>query len=990
MNGTFIGTNSDQFVEGQGIQAYMFDIASTLVSGNNVLGIRVVNLNKEEPALRASFGFEEGNITSYIGTDQRWQATTQGIKAYPRITANLPLWTAPTFDSSNWPQATIVPTPTTTPLLLANPALYEHPMPNHWMSIGTGHEAYFVHKFVIPLGTIHVWLRLIATGPASIFLNGQLATIWNGQVPITQQNPVDYLSDNYQIDPDALVQYDTGLALGAYDISSYLHAGTNTIAIHITSPGTTASQVGLETLSTAFSADLLVGDAQGHLTWTDPDQVNSLWRASNTLAAGWEQGSSATQAWHAPLSIGRPGLSQTIYLPGTDTSRSINIPPFTQIALVILFSILFVLGLWLLMSLRILRPFYRSRRDAMVQLSLAYMPALACEFLLIILARESLIPQPFPYTWFWAIVLLALTLLGYCMLWLHAKAQVQQEGVAVVPGTCSGFAAPPPALPTMLQHCLTWLRAHWCLVLIILVAIPLIGYNLTYEPYWQDELTSYYAAKGILLHGLPLLPSGFLYPKGELYSYLLALVIALFGEQSGTLRLISVAAYLLSLPVFYKVACYFFDTRISLLATAMLAFSPMTLTWGRAVRMYELAQFLTIIVMYLLYRALQERHRPYLVYLAILALVVTYFSHEEVFIIFPALLLYVLITSSNRLRRFPWVLTNKHWLIASAIGGGAILTQLLVVRFSHPPVLGTDPSQQPLIEPSTENISYYIKLLFFPLQLSKTLPFITVNSLLALLGCIWAFYRGDGRARYCAVFFLLSFAILAGIFTLTANRYILPLLPAFYALGSYGLFSALDFIWGHRWSSSSLLKVNQLQENEKPFARTSVFQPKLALILLTITFLCAGILLAPALPISGYDLFTSHVLGITYHRHYSDYDTAGEYIRDHEHPGDIVISISPAISILYYVGHVDYFFSVDRALYLFERDTHITDTPTGSTPLLSQNDFLSVLSTHARVWIVTDQGLYQSGSKDGNRFTFASDFRIVYRGYGSAVYVRLN
>src|SRR6266568_3385407 len=82
---------------------------------------------------------------------------------------------------------------------------------------------------------------------------------------------------------------------------------------------------------------------------------------------------------------------------------------------------------------------------------------------------------------------------------------------------------------TLKKQILTQLYAHWVLLLIILASIPLICYQLNYEPYWQDELTSYYAAKGVLLHGLPLLPSGFLYAKGELYSYLLALSIAIFG-----------------------------------------------------------------------------------------------------------------------------------------------------------------------------------------------------------------------------------------------------------------------------------------------------------------------------------------------------------------------------------------------------------------------------------------------------------------------------
>jgi hypothetical protein len=144
----------------------------------------------------------------------------------------------------------------------------------------------------------------------------------------------------------------------------------------------------------------------------------------------------------------------------------------------------------------------------------------------------------------------------------------------------------------------------------------------------------------------------------------------------------------------------------------------------------------------------------------------------------------------------------------------------------------------------------------------------------------------------------------------------------------------------------------------------------------------------PILPISNYNLFVSRQAGFLYHRHYADYDALEQYMQQHWRKGDIVISVSPAISVLYYAGHVDYFFSIDRALYLFERDGHIVDTPTGSTPLLSQGDFQSVLATHKRIWIISDNGMYQAGVTRNGRFTFPPDFQVVFEGYGSAIYFR--
>src|SRR6266516_8090608 len=119
--------------------------------------------------------------------------------------------------------------------------------------------------------------------------------------------------------------------------------------------------------------------------------------------------------------------------------------------------------------------------------------------------------------------------------------------------------------------------------------------------------------------------------------------MAIFGDQNGMPRLVSMLEYLISLPLFYGVGCYFFDRRIALLSTAMLAFSPYALLWGRQTRMYEQAFLMTLIVAYILYYALQHYQRVRPVYLAIACVVIAYLSHEETFIILPAIIICVLL-----------------------------------------------------------------------------------------------------------------------------------------------------------------------------------------------------------------------------------------------------------------------------------------------------------------------------------------------------------
>ncbi len=143
------------------------------------------------------------------------------------------------------------------------------------------------------------------------------------------------------------------------------------------------------------------------------------------------------------------------------------------------------------------------------------------------------------------------------------------------------------------------------------------------------------------------------------------------------------------------------------------------------------------------------------------------------------------------------------------------------------------------------------------------------------------------------------------------------------------------------------------------------------------------------LPIANYNLFVSRMAGFSYYRHHPDYDNAAQYIHQYWRKNDIVIALGPSLSILYYVGRVDYFFSPDHALYLFERNSEITDTPVGTVPLLNQDDFQAVLASHDRIWIIAD-GTYQSQTrmKSNGRFILPPDFHLVYEGYSSAVYLR--
>jgi hypothetical protein len=89
VNGAFIATNAGDIVKGSGLHAYMYDVLSTLrTTEPNVIAVRVSNLDKQPPSLRASFGIVQGSSISYRGTGAGWQATTQSALVYPPSTGS--------------------------------------------------------------------------------------------------------------------------------------------------------------------------------------------------------------------------------------------------------------------------------------------------------------------------------------------------------------------------------------------------------------------------------------------------------------------------------------------------------------------------------------------------------------------------------------------------------------------------------------------------------------------------------------------------------------------------------------------------------------------------------------------------------------------------------------------------------------------------------------------------------------------------------------
>ncbi|WP_376796158.1 glycosyltransferase family 39 protein [Thermogemmatispora sp.] len=984
VNGLSLGNNKGQFAP----RAFLYDIRRALRIGTNVIAIRVANGDLQRPALRALLEIRSRTGTYRFSSGSTWRATAQSSLAHrlDGLVANA--WSLPSFDATDWRPAQVLPEEQGAgPLLAVDPQPYRQPLPPLWLRANSP-QACFVRLFDVPAGAIRIWLRLGSPARTSVYLNGTLLATLGGSLQSLPFRPISPAPG-----------YRAGLPIALYDISPWLHTGRNTLAIYAVAQVPFADgQIELSSREIALLTDILIEGSQGQNLWLEPSPA---WRLAKDSPCGLLKAEETSKSW---LTVA-PGIpSASPLLPYLTTPSPLS-PSLLSVPakgwLVIMGTVGLVWVPWSGLGLLLAVSCAAAPRAIWRRLSLAVVPPLALEGLLIVLAREPALSCPFPYSgcWLWflgTLLLLDYALLAWTLWWDSTRGQPRLPVVTEIAGNVERAATKTsarassrkrwkslqgwlrPLLALAAQAPLSW-RGWVALVPILVVAILLSGYQLAYEPYWQDELSSYYAARGIVTTGWPLFPSGFLYTKAELYSYLLAIWSLIFGEQPQMTRAISVGEYLLSLPLLYLAGCYFFSRRIAWLATAMLACSPLALTWSRQMRMYQQAQLFTLLTLLLFHRCLQRPAHSRLIYGVALSVLVAYLSHEETFIVLPSLLLCALCCRDRRQLSLAALCRSPAWQRAGLLCGAGITAQLLLAHFSHPPVLGTDASQRPLIHFTLNNFVFYTEMLFSPV-VGERAPWLFLDSLCLVLGCGRAIREKEPRACYCALFLIAAWLMLTYGFSLQADRYLYPLLPCYYLLSAYGASGLVRAIGRLTMAVADGCVPSSGRSWEHVAAVQRLF------LIGSSGLLCALLLIAPLIAINTSSPFLSRLLGLPDHRHYADYDLVGAYLRQHLRRGDVVIAVAPANCVRYYVGQIDYFFSIDRALYLMEQHGHIIETASGAEALLDQADLTAVLAEHARVWIVSDGGPYEAAVK--KRFIFPPDLHLVFEGYASALYLR--
>jgi hypothetical protein len=457
----------------------------------------------------------------------------------------------------------------------------------------------------------------------------------------------------------------------------------------------------------------------------------------------------------------------------------------------------------------------------------------------------------------------------------------------------------------------------WILVLILMgVALALRWRYIREISLYVDEFVTAWAARNVLYRGLPIFPSGNVYPHGFVFTYLEAPFV--LGEFHETLaRIPGLLVSLVGLPVAYLIGRKLLDDRVGLSVAAALAVDPDCILWGGRARMYGLLQLLTLLIVYFYYRGL-VRDRPRDRYLAMVLVIAAIFTHLEATFLLPALgLATILILPWRRIWRWSVILP---FAIASV---GAVIF-LLIAKFGQPGHLETLQESRPYLDFTGAVLTG--PLVFAPVFTGlHRLPF----TLLAIVGAFLLFWpRLDRRAPLTYLYAILI-AVLVPLLVLAGptwqnERYLFLLLPIFFLIGGMVLIRLLDLA--------------------PMMARILSWQPGLL-----------ALLIAMFVGLSG--------SGSAYAQEWG-YDLAFRYVRDQWNPdaGDRVATLSPSACALY-LGQCDHF-AIQRGYeeFIVRRpgDGLPADLWT-ATPLLTDTvDFVELLRTSPRVWFVSDGWRFQT------------------------------
>ena len=903
-------------------QLHPLDLRAALHRGDNAVGVQVTNADGRAAALVGHLvvRLPDGSVVQRDTGPDSWQATADA-SAIGAVPAEIPAFTTAPFVPAGWTPARV----------------------QSWLRTGRSPVPQTVMErpvTAVPIGGAPAGDALDTVLRTHVDLAGDPSAAW---LRLAVRGSYEVTVDGRRVDssaahPPADHRDDHPVPLNLLDVTGVLHSGRNELAVHVW--GIRPPRLVLDGTAEVDGATTAFSTGAG---WTADD-------GRGTVVPAVPQGA-VRDTW--------PYGFQRLAVPTADAAGGAE-------ALFVLAA----LALWLAAGLLVARARRWTASRALRHVAAAFLPVSA---LLAVLAAYARFPwdaaSAFPYERGVEALLLAVLATTLLLTTTFPRDHAIRDDQALPERRAAAHRRALGAPARLARRVRTvggrTVDVGTAGVLAVAAgAAALFGSQLNRDPLWQDELVSLIVARTFRERGLPELPSGLHYFKGELYHVLLAAATSVTTDVA-VLRALSLLAFVATVLVFGLMLLPTIAPgrpAVQVVATALFALAPMESTWSRDIRMYQTMQLFSVLFVALLLRALTEGRRRQVVGSAV-ALLAMYLSHEESFVLLPALPVLALVA-----RRTGWW-RRRIWYLAYGMAGLVVAVQYKLSKI-HPVDFGKDLSNRSYVGLDPHQAwFYYAKVFFRPLDEGGTL---LVLSSLAVLAAVVAVVRQDRARLLAAVVLGVGVASVSLLFTVKIERYAFVLVPLTIALGVVGGADVVDGL-------ARLVSGRARAARSRPVPVVVAAACAVPAVLLTLGT-------APG----DYALAAARLTGTTTTYRHADYAPAADFVASHWRPGDVFVTLCPPDVPAEALGRApDRIIATGRnkLLYLIERDGVATDTIYGSPVLLTGNDVTAYVHAHSRVWLVSDAGSAIAGVPPDVRDAVAREFHLAEQGAGSTVYV---
>lgn len=470
---------------------------------------------------------------------------------------------------------------------------------------------------------------------------------------------------------------------------------------------------------------------------------------------------------------------------------------------------------------------------------------------------------------------------------------------------------------------------------------------------YVDEFTTLWAARRVQALGVPLMPSGVLYTRGLLATYVEATFLTIFGFSYLIGRLPSILFGVATVAALWQAGRRLWRAEVGLLAAIGLALLPEAILWSGRARFYAQLQFFTLLTVWAAFTAMagatDDKRFGRRQWLFATFFILALFSHEELVLLYPSLVLGILLWRGWRFFLIrPVLLAHGFCLVALA-------ARYAVEIVGQPGYFETIQNQRPYVGMIFDIAGAWRT--YSPLFLAPDRLMWTLGALLALGIALGQLARRQWRLlrlpihHQATLFFLLQLVfVLAVIFTLVGTswregRYLFFIQPLWLLVGAGGIGLLLQRLPSVPWVQSGALAV--------------------------VTALVVVLQWPPA--------------QVVLQQQVEGYDLALAWLAAVRQPDDVVLSPQPPACALV-LGPCDYY-AVQRGYeeFVIRRDGEWVDRWSGARLLASTAQLETAIKTAPRTWFVTDSFRLATRYEADFVRTVIDQFEIAFQQQGVMV-----